>query len=170
MKIKLKIHENEEIEKLARKQVLERNNISDQYQIQLGKMKDPTTSELENLASQLDLDLGELDRLHAEQKDQLLLTLADSHLNKMNKLKASSKSHSGLVVDDKNVIYSELEALARQQEQLLKEMEDYEDFEEPNNEDLANRLKNLKFEVKGTFITQHNFDLCIPLSGPILFF
>merc|ERR1712141_596238 len=65
-----------------------------------------------------------------------------------NKLKASSKSHGGLVVDDKNIIYSELEALARQQEQLLKEMEDYEDFEEPNNEDLANRLKNLKFEVK----------------------
>ena len=46
-----------------------------------------------------------------------------------------------MIVDDKNSIYQELEKLARQQAQLLEEMEKYESYQEPDYEDLAQKLK-----------------------------
>ena len=80
--------------------------------------------------------------------ESLLGSLAGRHLAELEGLKAkSSKKGSDWTIDDKNSIYKDLEELARLQDALLKEMEGYEDYEEPTNEDLANKLKDLKFEV-----------------------
>ena len=80
--------------------------------------------------------------------ESLLGSLAGRRVAELESLKAkSSKKGSDWTIDDKNSIYKDLEELARLQDALLKEMEGYEDYEEPNNEDLANKLKDLKFEV-----------------------
>ena len=143
----LRVNELEEIEKLSRQHALERQNIIDRHQMALNTL-DLTNEELEKLNSDLHSDLADLDRRHNLEMESLLGSLAGRRVAELEALKAKSpKKGSDWTIDDKNSIYKDLEELARLQDALLKEMEGYEDYEEPNNEDLANKLKDLKFEV-----------------------
>ena len=91
-------------------------------------------SSLDQLEDQMNLDLDALDAQFEKDKSKCLGELAKEH-NQLDHLTS------------RDLIYSDLEELARQEAQLLREMENYEDYEEPNNEDLANKLRDLKFEV-----------------------
>ena len=95
-------------------------------------MKDQ--SSLDQLENQMNLDLDALDVEFENDKSRCLGQLAKEH-NQLDHLSS------------RDLIYSDLEELARQEAQLLRDMENYEDYTEPNNEDLANKLRDLKFEV-----------------------
>ena len=82
----------------------------------------------------MSLDLDALDVQFENDKSRCLRQLAKEH-NQLDHLSS------------RDLIYSDLEELARQEAQLLRDMENYEDYTEPNNEDLANKLRDLKFEV-----------------------
>ena len=95
-------------------------------------MKDQ--SSLDQLENQMSLDLDALDVQFENDKSRCLRHLAKEH-NQLDHLSS------------RDLIYSDLEELARQEAQLLRDMENYKDYTEPNNEDLANKLRDLKFEV-----------------------
>lgn len=95
-------------------------------------MKDQ--SSLDQLENQMNLDLDALDVEFENDKSRCLGQLAKEH-NQLDYLSS------------RDLIYSDLEELARQEAQLLRDMENYKDYTEPNNEDLANKLRDLKFEV-----------------------